>query len=210
VVFTEHGPAVLIPCPICNGSDRQIEYLVKLSGLTGAELHCSFGEYWTTLHGDAPLGAANDVLKGRGWLTLSGGYGRGKTYLLMAITNEAVKRGMKSVYVGMERLLDHLRVAFKPGVEVEYDAMWDTITSADVLCLDEIEKYNPTPWAETRVKELLDDRYRAFASQTTVLATNDLAGCPGWLKSRILDGRFRVVSIGGSDVRPGLKRGGIS
>jgi DNA replication protein DnaC len=179
---------------------------VKLSGLTGPELRCSFGDYWTQRHGDAPLIAAKDVVRENGWLTLAGGYGRGKTYLLMAITNEAVRRGMKAVYVGMERLLEHLRVAFKPGVEVEYDAMWETIVSADVLCLDEIEKYNPTPWAETRVKELLDDRYRAFTSQSTVLATNDLAECPGWLKSRMMDGRFRVVQIQGVDVRPQLRR----
>ena len=87
-----------------------------------------------------------------------------------------------------------------------------------VLCLDEIEKFKATEWAEEVFFRLLEDRYRNWATHLTVLATNRQIGLdkavitdtrfPGYLESRIMDGRFwqldQFWTV--SDARPALKR----
>lgn len=114
--------------------------------------------------------------------------------------------GKVGIYVPMAKLMDHLRRAYKPGAEVDFDAFWDNIVKSQVLCLDEIEKYNATSWAEERFFALLDARYRDMTSCVTVLATNDIESVPGYLKSRMMDGRFKVMFLDGKDMRGGLRR----
>lgn len=205
--FTAHGPGILAHCSKCRGGVEQYEtYLIQISGLTGDARGCSFAEYWTGTYGEAPLRAARRVLERGGWLTLIGPYGRGKTYLLSAIVNEAVRLGKRACYVKMEALLEFLRWAYKPGAEVDSDARWRLIVDCDVLCIDEVEKYNPTSWAESKLHELIDERYRHHAQRATCFATNDIADCPGALKSRMMDGRFSQITLSGGDVRLGLRR----
>lgn len=206
ICFTQHGPGKLVPCPSCNGVDRRQEYLRGMCRLRGDELRFDFDNYWTRQHGREPLVAAQYVLEHNGFLTLAGTKGLGKSYLLAAIVNEAVKRNRLAVYITMSELLEHLRRAYKPGVEVDFDGLWQTIGRCEVLCIDESDKYNPTPWAEERVQMLIDDRYRDWRSLATCFATNDVADCPGYLKSRMLDGRFMFVQMQGADVRPELER----
>lgn len=207
LAMTEYGLAVLIPCRVCNGTDKRQEYLRRVCGLAGDELSAGFDEYWTqTRERQTALGCARDVLARNGWLTLDGQFGTGKTYLLQAIVNEARLSGQQAVYTTMARLLDHLRDAFKPGHEVTFSGLWDVVCKSKVLCIDEVEKFSPTPWAEERLFDMANRRYQDWSQLATVFATNDLAGCPGYLKSRMLDGRFRVVKFSAGDVRPGLRR----
>lgn len=205
--FTERGLAKLVACRICNGTDRRQEYLQRICGLQGAELEASFSNYWLgTECRRAALGAAQRVLKVGGWLTLTGAFGTGKTYLLQAIVNEARKGGREAVYMTMTRLLDHLRDAFKPGAEVEYSGLWDVVCKADVLCLDEAEKFNATPWVQERLFDLANRRYQSWYRGVTCWATNNIADAPGYLKSRLLDGRFTIVKFDDKDLRPRLRR----
>jgi DNA replication protein DnaC len=202
----------LVPCRICNSVDtrqRRLQaHLASACRLKGEELEFDFAGYWTDRHGALPLQYAREVLDTHGWLTLDGNFGAGKTYLLCAIVNEARRRDMLAVYSTMADLLDHLREAFKPGheVEISFDAMWRNILSCPVLCLDEVEKYAATSWSEERVTAMLKDRYRTWQTTTTVLATNSFADCSGWLKSLMMDGRFKRVQIKRIDVRPELER----
>lgn len=174
--------------------------------LRGDELNFTLDGYWAKEHGREPLLAALYVLEKNGWLTLAGAKGLGKSYLLAAIVNEAVAQNRLAVYITMSELLEHLRRAYKPGAEVDFDGLWETIGRCDVLCVDEADKYSPTAWAEERVQMLVDDRYRDWHGLVTVFATNDVADCPGYLKSRMLDGRFMFVQMQGADVRPELER----
>lgn len=203
---THRGWAKLVPCSVCNGLDRRQEYLMNMCRLHGSELDASFSGYWADRHGQQARAAAVNVLAKSGWLTLAGPYGCGKSYLLQAIVNEARRSGRLGVYIAMSDLLDHLRAAFKPGSEVPFGGLFELVCSADVLCIDEVEKYNATAWAEEKVLQLIDRRYREWSRQVTVLATNDFPSCPGYLKSRMSDGRFALVQMTGTDVRPGLRR----
>lgn len=201
---------VLVPCRICNSPEKRTAklqaHLREMCQLKGDERGFTFADYWTHRHGGAALVAAVKVLDQHGWLTLHGNFGTGKTYLLCAVVNEALNRNMLAVYSTMADLLDHLRAAYQPKHEVDFDPLWDSILRCPVLCLDEVEKWNPTPWAEEKVTAMLKDRYRTWQSTTTVMATNDFAHCPGWLKSLMLDGRFAMVKLTDADVRSTLER----
>ena len=197
-----HGRVCAIDCPVCNGADKRQDYLQQLCGLRGGDLDSRFSSCFKA----QPVSEAERVLKHSGWLTLSGEYGTGKTYLLTAIVNEARLRGVMAIYSTMSDLLDHLRRAYKPGAEVEFDALWENIIRCQVLCLDEVEKFSATPWADEKFSMMINERYRRWTDQVTVLATNSLDDVPGYLKSRAMDGRFKIVFVDGKDIRPELRR----
>lgn len=181
-------------------------FLASVCGLQGEELGFEFGGYWADRHGREALDKSQRVLDDKGWLTLHGGYGTGKTYLLCAIVNEARRRGLLALYAPMSLLLDHLRAAYKPGAEVEYDAWWANVCRAHVLCIDEVEKYKATEWAEEKATGMFKERYRRWRETVTAVATNSFEDVPGWLKSLCLDRRFEIADTGRRDVRRELAR----
>lgn len=207
-VFTHRGPAKLVQCPSCNGDDRQQAYLESICGLEGEELGFSFQKWMNVGTRGKALEAAKWVLANHGWLTLDGRYGTGKTYLLAAIVNEARKAGRMAIYASMASLLDHLRSAFHPDSEMAFDALWNNILRAEVLCIDEAQDFNPTPWADERFKLMVVERYRCWQDTVTVVATSNVEALPGLLKSRAMDRRFRFVMLEGEDMRKSLERRG--
>lgn len=148
---------------------------------------------------DSPQGLGDEIAKAvrasngeQVFVTLSGVYGSGKTTALTAAVNYAVSENLVGVYVTMADLLDHLRRAYSPNSDVDADKFWETMVKANVLALDEIDRWNPTPWARERFFKLIDSRYSA-TSGLTLMATNKpihgthgiLEGDPGYFESRI-------------------------
>lgn len=190
----------LEPCELC-GEQRRAKYLLQLSRLS-PEMQA-----WT-LDGFNARGKMNGIVpqirrqmaQGMGWITLSGPPGTGKTFILGAIANEMRMNGRAAVYTTTADLLADLRDSFDPDAGKNYSALLTSIMDASVLCLDEIEKFRPTPWAEELFFRLMEQRYRNWTTCLTVLATNRRIGLdklvisstayPGYLESRIMDGRF--------------------
>jgi len=81
----------------------------------------------------------------------------------------------------------------------------------DVLCLDELDKVNATPWVQERLFRLLDIRYTlALREQAlTFMAANyeSTAQFPGYLRSRMEDVHFSpsVFILEGMDMRKVLR-----
>jgi hypothetical protein len=205
VVDSVYGRVVLKPCPTCNGIDQRLPWLREMSGLHAGELDMRLTDYWAKTHGPIALNAVRYVLDNHGWATLHGEFDTGKTFLLMAAVNDGIQSGRLSIYLPLSRLLDHLRQAYRPDKEAEHDGLWDNLLRADVLALDECDKFSSTAWAEERLNMLIDYRYRDWNAGATLFAVNELNALPGYLRSRMMDHRFRQVATKGH-VRPGLER----
>lgn len=188
-------------CSVC-GPQRQAEYLRKIDGLTAEMRSWTFA---STLPGRNTQAwqTAQAVAQSPEWFfTLSGPYGIGKTRMLTCIVNEARESRWPAVYLTTAQLLDHLRSAYAPGAEVSFDGMWDRVSTARVLALDELDRWNPTPWAQEKFFQLIDARYRAGAEMLTVFATNsDIDNLPGYVQSRMMDRRCRIFKLAGTDMR---------
>lgn len=154
-------------------------------------------------HNERAYDAAFRLAQNPAWfLALSGQYGVGKTRLLACIVNHVRSNGQTAVYSTTADLLDHLRATYHPEAEVTYDALWDRIATAKVVALDEMDRWNPTPWAKEKFFQLMDVRYRAGRECLTVLATNEsIDRVPGYLQSRLRDKRCSIEVINAPDVR---------
>lgn len=206
----------LIPCPVC-GQGHQADYLRRICGLSREMQGWTLDAFATPTpsHKEALRAARTVVQEPRFWLIFWGLYGVGKTHLLAAIVNGVRARGLTAVYTTMADLLDHFRRAYNPsGKEPDFDGLWQKVTTATCLAIDELDRFNMTPWAREKLFQLAEERYRNAGHSLTVFATNCkveqgvriLEEDAGYLESRLLDGRNRVIHITGGDVRPALER----
>lgn len=198
----------LIPCPACS-SGRLPAYLRQCSRLAGELARASFAGYIQADDRTGQLAAAGAVVKaGRGWLTLWGQNGRGKSYTLACIVNAALDAGRPAVYTTAADLLDHLRSAYNPHGPGFSDA-FEYWRAAAVLAVDEVSEYYATSWADEKLRQLLGYRYDRRDTLITVFACemqpggDDWPANLGWLYSRMSQGE--VVHCGGGDVRPLLR-----
>lgn len=213
-------------CPVCGGSG--FYRLDLFPGQPGfGQLHVCENRRLAQLHppGQAASGFAAllDVnsmrshvgrirpllTQGFGFAFIYGSYGTGKTTLLKATVEEAIGLGLEAKFTTSVELLDDLRGAFDgDNPNIELPARVKRWRSVPVLALDEVERINATSFVEERLFQLLNDRYQDAIEEhsLTLLASNlPPAKQPGYLSSRLNDGRCELVNLVGVDVRPGLK-----
>ncbi len=94
-----------------------------------------------------------------GWLILVGPSGCGKTHLAAAIANERLSHGYPVFFITTPDLLDHLRSAFSPNSEIPYDELFDRVSNAPLLILDDLGIQAGTPWAKEKLDQLLNHRF---------------------------------------------------
>ena len=216
----------LVPCETC-GAGRKTEYLQRLSRLRG-DLATADVKDWQPLPGvervlkDAVsyLFRRGDETKSTGWITLSGPHGTGKTHLLASLVNHFVGLQRPAVYISMQELLEELRRSYRPGARVLQSQLWRDITEeAQVLAIDELEKFAGTAWAQEQVFALLNHRHDTRGQTLTILATNEdlrqpdvqLLPTADWddeyILSRIRDGRNLLLTDFwfADDLRPQLE-----
>jgi hypothetical protein len=194
----------LSPCD-CQG-DRELARLRGLSGLNAHELLVTLSK----LRADPGSGTERMVAACRtfiaqpsGFLTLWGGVGTGKTTCLQAITNALMRRG--AVYVSLHELLAYVRGGYNSDAPDDTaHARLQRFESLPVLCLDEIDKVQGSPWVNEQLTALVDARFRSGVAGATgtVLALNQCPDDqPPWIASRLRDGRCCVVHNDGPDAR---------
>jgi DNA replication protein DnaC len=201
----------LKPCPNLNAYKVYGSQL----GLTEKDLELSWSDLalkdqeTRTAH----LAIINALKRGYGWVFLHGNYGSAKSLMLKIAVSEAIRSGKIGVYVRMASFVDHLRSAFdeqNPNAElVSRLEWWSTLP---VLALDEVEKVSLTGFAKEKMFLLFDQRYEDATLNkkgVTIMASNlPPAGLDPYLTDRIRDGRFAVIEMTGSSMRPMMRYGG--
>ena len=124
----------------------------------------------------------------KGWLLLEGGYGCGKTHLAAAIANDAVDKGIPTLFITVPDLLDSLRFAYADP-ETTFEQRFDEIRRADLLILDDFGTQNATNWAQEKLFQIIN--YRYINKLATVITTNlMLDEIEGRIRSRLQDNEF--------------------
>ncbi|HEY77547.1 MAG TPA: ATP-binding protein [Dehalococcoidia bacterium] len=107
----------------------------------------------------------------KGWLVLVGPSGSGKTHLAAAIANERLKQSQPAFYITAPDLLDHLRSAFNPDSEIQYDQFFHQVRNAPLLILDDLGVQTSTPWAKEKLDQLLTHRFNSELPTVIVAIT---------------------------------------
>lgn len=146
----------------------------------------------------------------RQFVTVTGPYGVGKTTLLCGSVRAATGAMLTGVYVLMSELLDHLRKAYAPNTDFQADHFWEALISADVLAIDELDRFKVTEWAEQKLFQLLNERYNRDRG-LTLFATNRrvwpgmtegiIDAQPGYLESRLFEQGNLILALTGPDLR---------
>ena len=105
----------------------------------------------------------------RGWLTFVGPNGSGKTHLAIAIANHCIENDQVVFFSHAPDLLDHLRSSFGPTSEISYSDLFEQVRDVPILILDGLGSQSATPWAEEKLRQILNHRYNA--ELPTVLTT---------------------------------------
>ncbi len=144
-----------------------------------------------------------------GWLVLTGPHGTGKTHLAAAVSNRLIQNGYSVFFVHVPELLDHLRSAYSPKSETTYDDLFEQVKTTPILVMDELKLKGSTPWAQEKLRQLVNHRYNT--QLPTVFTTAELPKeIDPYLRVRIeAQGGNNVFLLGGQTPDSSLKYGSI-
>jgi DNA replication protein DnaC len=108
------------------------------------------------------------MAEGRGlWLT--GDVGTGKTSLAMIVSRAAIDAGYSVAIYSLPRLLNLIRDEI--GAENSLLDLLDSLSSVDLLHIDDLGAQHTTPWRLEQLYSIVDARYQA---KRPILATTNL------------------------------------
>ena len=197
----EHGRTVMVRCGCRAESDAN--RLAQIDGVLDHEREIAFSDFVLTKSLQPVMPTLLEAVRRRaGFITMYGAdTGTGKSALLKAAVNAGRKRNLQAAYRRLSKLLQELRNQYGNEDDGDFQARWDILIDADILAVDEIEKWNPTAWAVERFDELIDDRYRRLDTHLTLLAGNSIDHLEQHNRSRLHDLNARLYYIEGVDVR---------
>jgi len=206
----DFGRAVPCSCQLVEmhreRAARLARRIAEFSGMASVHAQAKTFEDFDVLDGNRKaFQAAQSFADGpAGWLVLIGGYGCGKTHLLLAIGNALLGQAdpQPVVYANAPDLLDTLKATFgRNGDGDTYDERFRALRTVDVLLLDDLGAESPTPWAAQALYQLLD--YRYMRELPTVIASNmTTAEFPDRIRSRLKDRSVvQIVGITSGDYR---------
>jgi DNA replication protein DnaC len=130
----------------------------------------------------------------KGWLVLVGPSGSGKTHLAAAMANQVIGRKGQVFFQSVPDLLDHLRSTYAPVSDIGYDELFEKVSNAPLLILDDLGVQAGTLWAKEKLDQLLNHRliYELPTVITTSTAIEDL---DERIRTRLTNPRLSQVFI---------------
>lgn len=136
---------------------------------------------------------ANDFARQpEGWLIFQGTNGCGKTHLAAAIANYRLAQNQPVLFLVVSDLLDYLRAAFGPESRVSYTRFFDEVRQSPVLVLDDFGEQSATPWAKSKLFQLINHRYNSRLP-TVITMSLTLDDIETRIVARLADPRIGTV-----------------
>jgi len=132
-------------------------------------------------------------------LVLAGSYGCGKTHLGCAIVNwrNLVTNGAGgALFLVVPDLLEHMRAGYDKGGEYSFWDRFEHIRQAPFLILDDYGADRLTAWAEEKMFQILNHRYKLLLP--TVILTNapTASSFADRVASRLAEATYHVITAG--------------
>ncbi len=160
-------------------------------------------------YGEAYEAAESYAENPSGWIVFTGPYDPMKVRLAAAIGNRCLDRGYVVLFVHVSDLLDHLRATFSPTSEMAYSELFDQVRNTPLLILDDLGSHSTTPWAEEKLRQIVNQRYNAELP-TVITTTGDLNEVDPYILSRIQSPDLsRIFGVGTEPKGPTHRLGGI-
>lgn len=180
------GSAFRCKCEEDKIRTARMRVLIEQSGLRGSLLGKSFENYFPKTK---KQGAALETVKTGGSLFIIGPWGCGKTHLLAASVNEAIKKGMGSALFSAPWLMKLIREDMLNSGENE---VLEKCCEVEYLAVDDLGKEKPTETVQ-QVLFMIFDRREIEGLRTSVTSNY----MPKTLASEKLDGAIidRLVGM---------------
>ena len=194
-------------CPKCGHRDpRQVK---RMTGMTQEMFRWTFGRM--TQDYPSLITAANAIRQivddGRGWIVLLTPPGRGKSWLMAAAMNRAIKAGRRCYYSVFNSLMAELTDNIMGKSANTYRSALRRLTALHLLCVDEFGVEGGTSDFQARtIRELLGARSDTGGWLPTIISSNarlsEIAAKWDWLEDRFWDKEVQMFDL--SDV-PSLR-----
>ncbi len=104
-------------------------------------------------------------------LVFSGGTGRGKTHLAVAVLRELAEvHGARGQFWDYHELMREIRNSYDPGTALTEYSLLEPIIDLDVILLDDLGAWKITDWMTDTLFYILNRRY--LARRPTLITTN--------------------------------------
>ena len=136
------------------------------------------------------------IRKPTGWLVFAGPSGTGKTHLAAAISNEIMSQGKYVFFIVVPDLLDHLRLAFNPEAELQYDDLFEQVKETPFLVLDDLGANALSNWATEKLFQIINHRFTRELP-TIITTNNSLDQLNEAIRTRISDTSLSQINLTG-------------
>ena len=129
----------------------------------------------------------------KGWLTIIGGYGSGKTHLAAGIANAQRDRGTNVIFTTVPDLMDYLRMTFNNNMTVSLQQRFNIVLNVPLLVLDDLRTDGASTWVREKLFQIIEYRY---TGQMPTVITSVSQEWDERIASRLTDPRrCRIIAI---------------
>ena len=103
-------------------------------------------------------------------LMIYGEPGNGKTHATACIANYLMLRGVPTICVSINKLLDRIKETYSSYGKEGEETILKNLSNADLLIIDDLGTEQQKDWTASRIYNIIDSRYRN--SMPTIITTN--------------------------------------